>query len=560
MMTEEADRNFIIVGSGAAGLVGAITAHLQGLRPMIVEKAECWGGTTALSGGVIWAPDNRLMRQAGETDDRQEIDRYIRALLGQDANPRQVAKAERYPDAVNAMLDMLADQGVRWQRNADHPDYYPLVPGARPGRTLEAALFDGKRLGPQMATMRNAKAAIPAFPTAKMGRLVRAKTGIGPFATAATVMASNVWWKARGHTPLALGRALLGALMELVQSYDIPVLLGTRLVDLCAEDGRVASIMVEDAGGLRRLSAPAGVLLAAGGFARNSELRRQHQQDVDGSWSNASEDDQGDALVIGMRAGALTEYLDDAWWQPTIMVAPGQPSLTLGERALPGSIIVDETGRRYMNEAQSYMMGGGAMRRHGGATKPHWLIFGQGFPRRYILRTLSNKDARASMLAHGYWRTADTIEGLATACALDPRSLSQTIERFNGFARNGLDEDFHRGKTDYDRYWADPAHGPNPSLGEIRRGPFHAVRIFPGDIGTNGGLMTDAQGRVLAQGEQPMDGLYAAGNCASSPFRHSYPGGGATIGAAMTFGYIAASDAAQRDKQAVPPKSLIQVE
>lgn len=542
------DRDFIVVGSGAAGLVGAIAAHLNGLRPIIIEKAAFWGGTTALSGGVIWAPDNMLMHAAGEVDSPQEAHDYVMRLLGDDASPRQIAKARRYLATVNDMLAMLAAKGVRWHRNAIHPDYYPTVEGARVGRTLEPALFDGKRTGPWLASLRAAATKRPVFYTSEMPALVRAKTGVRPFAVGAWVMIRNWLWRATGRQPLSLGRALVAALLELALKLGIPILLETKLIDVEVSDGRVSGVVVEGTEGRRSLPAPAGVLLAAGGFARNGAMRRQYQGDLDGSWSNASEDDQGDALAAAIQIGADAEFLDSAWWQPTVMMAPDQPSLTLGERALPGSIIVDERGRRYFDEAQSYMRGGATMREHGAARNPHWLIFDQQLLNRYIFRALSLKTARESMRRHGYMKTADNIAALAEACGLDSAALVDTVSRFNGYAKEGVDLEFGRGSTDYDRYWGDPAHKPNPALGAIDRPPFHAVRIFPGDIGTNGGIMTDENARVLATGGEVIEGLYAAGNASSSPFVRSYPGGGATVGAAMTFGYIAALDAAAKSR------------
>ena len=323
------------------------------------------------------------------------------------------------------------------------------------------------------------------------------------------------------------------------------VRLSTPLVDLVIEHGAVCGVVVEREGRRETLPAPAGVLLAAGGFAHNPALRRELQGFAD-TWSNASPEDQGDALVAARAIGADTELLDDCWWMPTLEIGPDRRALALGLRALPGSIVVDHHGRRYMNEARSYMATGRIMREHGAAEHRHWLIMDERFLSRHIFPDLSPQAARDAMLASGTLYRGETVAELAVNCGLDPATLSATVERFNGFARAGVDEDFHRGATDYDRYWADPAHRPNPSLGPIDRPPFWAAVLRPGDLGTNGGVKTDASGRVLSRGDWPIEGLYAAGNGSGSPFGRSYPGAGATIGAAATYGYIAARHAAQR--------------
>jgi 3-oxosteroid 1-dehydrogenase len=312
----------------------------------------------------------------------------------------------------------------------------------------------------------------------------------------------------------------------------------------------VKGVVVEDAAGRRTLPAPAGVLLAAGGFARNPALRRKYQGDLDGRWSNAIPEDEGDALAAATAIGADTELTDDCWWMPTIMVAPGEPSLVLAERTMPGSLIVDQTGRRYMNEAQSYMSAGAVNRRHGGAEHAHWLVFGQRYLDRYIFRRLSDPASRQRMREQGLLHSAQTLPELAAACGLDPAVFAATVERFDAMAGAGRDEDFERGETIYDAYWGDPK-GTKGTLGPIGTAPYYAARIFPGDLGTNGGLKTDEHARVLTTEGRPIEGLYSAGNGSGSPFGRTYPGAGGTIAPAATFGYIAARHAAQRSN--APP-------
>ncbi|TNE37639.1 MAG: FAD-dependent oxidoreductase [Sphingomonadales bacterium] len=539
--------DFIVVGSGAAGLVGAIAASRCGLRPLIIEKADIWGGTTATSGGVLWVPQNDLMVADGDPDTAEEARAYLHALVGEEADDRAIARADMFLQEAPLMARMLAEEGVHWIRNDDHPDYYPDQPGWGRGRTIESAPYDGRKIGKRFADMRLAELDVPAIVSGQFGTLTRAKTSLGLFAEAArTVVGHKIrtWLKQK---PLGNGRALTASLMEIAMKRAIPLRLSTRLVDLIVEDGAVKGVVVESGGQRERLHAPAGVLLAAGGFARNAALRKE-LQGRDSFWTNAIPEDEGDAFIAARAIGAATDLTDDCWWMPSIQVGPDQNGLALGLRALPGSLIVDETGRRYMDEARCYMVTGKTMYEHGAADKRHWLIMDGKYLNRYIFTELSQQSIREQMLAQGYLVQAPTIAGLAERCGLDPAILTATLDRFNGFARSGHDADFGRGDTEYDRYWADPRHHPNPSLGEIRNAPFWAAVIRPGDLGCNGGVKTDLHGRVLNAADRPITGLYAAGNGSASPFGKSYPGAGATIAAAATYGYIAACHAGRANR------------
>ncbi len=541
----ESDFDFLVVGSGAAGMLGAITASLNGLRPLIIEKADCWGGTTATSGGVLWVPCNDLMQQQGAGDTPEAAAEYVRTLIGPDADKREIAKAEAFLEHSVQMARMLADEGFRWFRTTDHPDYYPGVPGSGAGRTIESAPFDGRVLGERFETMRLADLDIPAIHSGQFGSLTRAYTTPRLLLEAAGTAAGYRLRRWMGKRPLGNGRALAAALMRIVDARQIPVRLSTRLVDLTLEHGKVTGAVIESDGRREGLHAPAGVLLAAGGFARNAGLRKQ-LQGRERTWTNAIAEDEGDAYQLATAAGAASELTDDCWWMPSIQVSEQQNGLALGLRALPGSIIVDAKGQRYMNEARSYMTTGKTMHEHGASDERHWLIMDGRFLKRYIFAELSDKAIRREMMANGFLKQAATIADLARECGLDPAALEATVSRFNSFARSGKDADFGRGDTDYDRYWADPAHGPNPSLGEIVHAPFWAAVIRPGDLGTNGGIKTDRNARVLDAQDQPIEGLYAAGNGSGSPFGHTYPGAGATIAAAATFGYLAGMTAAGR--------------
>lgn len=542
MQSEQFD--FLVVGSGAAGLVGAIAASLAGLKPLIIEKAAQWGGTTATSGGVLWIPNNDLMVAQGDGEPPEASQSYIRNLIGEDATPTQQAKGEAFLSSAPEMARMLASEGMDWIRSNDHPDYYPDVPGNGVGRTLESNRFDGASLGDRFATMRAHELDIPAIDSSQFATMTRAKTTLPLFLDAAKTMILHKARTIAGQKPLGNGRAIAAALMKIAMAHDIPLRLNTRLADVVVENGAVVAALVEQDGKQMRLDCPAGVLLAAGGFARNKALRQRFQGHAD-YWTNAIPEDEGDALQLAMKIGADTELTEDSWHMPSIQVGPEQLGLALGLRALPGSIVVNDKAERYMNEARSYMTTGRVMRENGAGDARHWLVMDSRFLSRYIFPELSDKNVRKQMIANGFLRSAETVEGLAQACGLEPAALRATIDRFNQFAELGRDADYGRGDTAYDRYWADPANRPNPSLGAIEKPPYYAALIRPGDLGTNGGIRTDADARVLDTDGQPIPGLYAAGNGSGSPFRNAYPGAGATIAAAATFGYRAAKHAAK---------------
>jgi 3-oxosteroid 1-dehydrogenase len=364
----------------------------------------------------------------------------------------------------------------------------------------------------------------------------------------AKVLLNRIISGLRGRRMFAMGNAIAIGLRQGLIDAGVPVHYETELTGLVVEDGRVVGVRVTQGGQESVVRARRGVILGSGGFERNLEMREKYQpQPTSVDWTTGSQFNTGGGILAGIAAGAQTDLLDDSWWGPTIPL-PGGPWFCLAERNLPGSIIVNQAGQRFMNEALPYVeavheiYAGEAT---GVGHVPSWMVIDQRYRNRYLFAGLMPRQPfPGRWYKHGVVRRADTIEALAAEIDVPAERLAATVERFNGFARGGTDEDFHRGESAYDKYYSDPTVKPNPSLHTIDQGPFYAVKIVPGDLGTKGGLVTDERARVLRADGSTIPGLYAAGNVSSAVMGRTYAGPGATIGPAMAFGYLAAEDIA----------------
>jgi 3-oxosteroid 1-dehydrogenase len=347
-----------------------------------------------------------------------------------------------------------------------------------------------------------------------------------------------------------MGQALAAGLRAGLASAGVPVWLGTPMTGLYEQDGRVAGIWAERDGEPALLTASRGVLLASGGFEHNEPMRKQYQRPPTGTqWTVGAAGNTGDGIEAGHRLGAALDLMEDAWWGPSIPLGNGA-YFCLAERSLPGCILVNAAGERFVNEAAPYVDAVRAMYDNHTPAVPHipaWLVADQRYRDRYLF---AGRGPRQPLPRRWYEagsaHRAASLDELAERIGVPAAGLAATIARFNGFAGTGRDEDFHRGDSVYDRYYGDPRNRPNPCLGRLDKPPFHAVKIVPGDLGTKGGLRTDERARVLSAGGAPIPGLYAAGNVSAAVMGHSYAGAGATIGPAMTFGYVAALDLARR--------------
>jgi 3-oxosteroid 1-dehydrogenase len=547
-----AEFDMVVAGSGAAGMTAALTAAQHGLSVVVIEKTGSFGGSTARSGGGIWAPGNVVLRRAGVADTPEQARAYLEHVAGADvAAARREALLEHGP----AMLELvLAHTPLRLRWVPGYADYYPEAPGGvAAGRSIEPVPFDGRALGGELAHL-----ARPYLPMPDGVAITQADyrwLSLGPRHPRAMLAGAKVAGRAArhrllGHRMISLGQALAAGLRAGLLASDVPVWLNTPLTGLEVRDGRVTGIRATRDGEPVLIRARRGVLVATGGFERNEEMRRRYQRAPIGTqWTTGGPGNTGDGIRVGQELGAATGLMDDAWWGPSIPL-PGGPYFCLAERSLPGCILVNGAGQRFVNESAPYVDAVHAMYEGNTLQNPHipaWLIFDQRYRDRYVFAGLPPRRALPRRWYDaGAVVRADDLAGLAAAAGVDAEGLAKTVARFNDFAAAGRDEDFGRGDSAYDRYYGDPRLRANPNLAPLDRPPFYGVKIVPGDLGTKGGLRTDERARVLREDGTPVEGLFAAGNASAAVMGHSYAGAGATIGPAMTFGYIAARTLAQQ--------------
>ncbi|RJL22819.1 FAD-dependent oxidoreductase [Bailinhaonella thermotolerans] len=522
----------VVVGSGAAGMAAAITARHRGLSALVLEKTGKYGGSTALSGGAIWVPGNLCL----PPDSREEARRYLDATVG-DRVPaaRKDAYLDQGPEMVRFMHEKT--RHVRFEYTPGYSDYYPERPGGRPeGRSAEPVVFDGKRLGPEFARMRRAGLptyglTINSYEFHKLNMITR--TWIGK-RTSLKVGLRAVRALLTGARYLSLGEALIARMRLSLAEAGAELRLNAPLEELVIEDGRVTGVVAAG----ERIRARHGVILAAGGFSSSQEMRERYlPKPTDKRWSSAAEGQTGDVIEAGLKAGAALDLMDRVWGAPSVVPPGERPFFLVADRGIPGMMIVNERGERFVNEAVPYHEFVDTMYATG--TPKAWMILDARAKSRYLFLGLFPGQPFPKR-----WRTfvkrARTVEELAALIGVPAGNLKAQFERFNAFARRGVDEEFGRGDSAYDRYYGDPTL-PNPNLLPMVKAPFYAVPVVPGDIGTKGGLVTDEHARVLREDGSAIEGLYAAGNCSAAVMGETYPGPGATIGPAMTFGYVAAN-------------------
>jgi 3-oxosteroid 1-dehydrogenase len=541
--------DFLVVGSGCGGLTAALTAHAHGLDTLIIEKAGVYGGSTALSGGNIWIPNNPTLKRDGLADPRADVRSYLDAVVG-DRVP--AANIDAFIDNGPLAMEFLEHTSphLRFQWCTGYSDYHPEAPGGRArGRTIEPLPFDLKKLGADEAQLRPAALATPGglFVTAKeFARLnMVMRTWSGRRAAMRTVGRTVKSVLLRRHMD-TLGRALIGRLRLAVKDAGIPLWLNMPLLSLITNDsGAVVGVCAQREGTASRIRVRNGVLLATGGFEHNNEMRKQLLRDGGkDNYSLGSSDNTGDGITAGQAVGGAVDLMDDAWWMPAFKRPDGVMSGLVSERSIPRSMIVDQTGRRFVNEAAPYVTF--VHQQLAGRHDPIWFVFDRKAKNRYQFGgVMPGQTFPNDWFTSGLMHRADTLDALAGAIGVPASALRETVDRFNGFVRGGKDHDFGRGDSAYDNYYGDPTL-PQPTMDVIDSAPYYAVRVQVGDLGTKGGLVYNATGQVLRTDGTVIDGLYATGNTSAAVMGNDYAGAGATIGPAMVFGFIGARHAAQR--------------
>src|SRR6516225_9146643 len=544
MTTDEAEFDVVVVGSGAAGMTAALAAAHHGLRTVVLEKTDYFGGSTARSGGGIWAPGNEVLRKAGVRDTPERASAYLAHVAGPVSEARRRALLARGPEML-AFVRAHTPVDFAWVPG--YADYYPEAPGglAR-GRSIEPVPLDAQVLGTEVARLNPPYLPAPPGVTITQADYRWLSLGTRPpraIVTAARVSGRAAHSRLLKRRTLSMGQALAAGLRAGLAAEEVPVWLGTPMTGLQVTGGRVTGVEVTRDGRPALVRAGRGVLIAAGGFERNEQMRRRYQrQPIGTEWTTGSAGNTGDAIAAGEAVGAALDLMDDAWWGPSIPL-PSGPFFCLAERSLPGCILVNGAGQRFVNESAPYVDAVHAMYDADTPENPHipaWLVFDQHYRDRYVFAGLPpRKPLPRRWYRAGAVSRAPALTELAEQVGVDPGGLSKTVARFNEFAEAGRDEDFRRGDSAYDRYYGDPRCRPNPNLAPLAQAPFYAVQIVPGDLGTKGGLRTDERARVLRPDGTPIEGLFAAGNASAAVMGHSYAGAGATIGPAMTFGYIA---------------------
>ncbi|MET0133291.1 MAG: 3-oxosteroid 1-dehydrogenase [Kibdelosporangium sp.] len=552
-MTEPAEFDLVVVGSGAAGMTAALAAAHNGLSALVVEKAPTYGGSTARSGGGVWVPNNEVILRAGVPDTPAKASAYLDHIVG-DIVP--AANKQTVLDRGPEMLSfVLAHTPLKFAWVPDYSDYYPEAPGGMPrGRSIEPKPMAAGLIGEHLATLTRPYLASPmdvAVTQADYRWLNLVRRHPRGMLRTMRVGARGFVAKVTGRRQLAMGQALAGGLRAGLAKAGVPVWLETSLVDLESTDDRVTGVRVSQDGKEFVIRARLGVLLASGGFERSEELRKKYQRDPIGTqWTVGAEENTGDGIEAGLRLGASVDLMDDAWWGPSIPLTGG-PYFCLAERTLPGCIMVNADGNRFVNEAAPYVDAVHAMYGEGdGVAKniPTWLIGDQRYRNRYVFAGLyPGQPFPGRWYKAGAVFKAGSIAELGGLIGVPPDALAATVARFNTLAESGTDSDFRRGESTYDKYYGDPRNRPNPCLAPLTTAPFYAVKIVPGDLGTKGGLRTDTAARVLREDGSVIPGLYAAGNASAAVMGRTYAGPGATIGPAMTFGYLAALDVTALD-------------
>ena len=555
--------DLLVVGSGNGALTAALCAFEMGLtNVLVIEKQAKYGGTSALSGGGVWIPGNRYARAAGADDSFDAAREYLSHTLPAGVVPEPII--DTYLREGPRMVDFLHERTrVRYVTLDHYPDYYSMLPGARHGhRSMEPEPIDRDLLGEHGDTLIDTHHMMWLFDRIAFTQ-VEAQLLMGRMPGWKQLAAKLVWdylrdvpWrlKHRRSRRLCTGCAGVARLRLSMIDRNMPLWLNSALTQLITDDGgRVTGAEIKREGSTLRIRTQRGVVLAAGGFEHNQAMRETYlPKPTNAAWSAGTPGNTGEVMVEAMRLGAATAQMNGAWWCSTITV-PGEPCprLSIIEKSLPGNCVVNRAGKRIANESQNYMayqLALFAQHSEHNPAVPSWMIFDARFRAAYFVGPLLTASFKPDFTLPKSWfdsgliTKAMSIRELAQKTGIDADGLQQTIDNMNRFARSGRDEELQRGDAEYDRYYGDPTVQPNPCLAPIEKPPFYAMRIDPGDFGTQGGLVINTDAQVLKSDGTPIPGLYACGNITAATLP-TYPGPGSTLGPAMTFAWQAAKHA-----------------
>lgn len=554
--------DFVVVGSGGGSMCAALYMKSLDKHVVILEKTDMVGGTTSRSGGVMWIPNNRFMREAGIVDSFEKAMEYIEATAGQteDAPGSTDEKRKVYVSEAPKMLDFLVEQGIKLRRAPYWPDYYDERPGSSvPGRTVLAELFNINELGEWKDKLRPNFMAVPAyhsegfeistFKSSFKGKLTMMKVGIR---VVLAKLAGKEWTTAGG--------ALQGRMLQASLRAGVDIRTNAGVDSFVVEEGAVKGVVTTKDGREWRIGSRLGVLVNAGGFAQNQEMRDKYIPGTSVEWTAAAPGDTGEMIRVMMGMGAGAGQLEERVGSQ-MSIPPGAENrdgngVELGKvsgqmnYAKPHSIVVDQSGVRYMNEGGSYMAFCQNMLKRNLTVPaiPSWWIFDEQNMLKYMFcGTMPGPGSKKPQAWYdsGFIKCADSLAELASLINVEPDTLKATVHRFNEGALRGRNDEFSRGARAYDEWLGDHYHKPSNTLGAIEKPPFYAVPVVPGDVGTYGGVLTDEHGRVLLEDRTPIAGLYATGTTTASVMGRIYPGAGSSIGPSFVFGYLAAKHAAQ---------------
>jgi 3-oxosteroid 1-dehydrogenase len=548
----------LVVGSGGGGMTAALAADASGLDTLVVEKSPQFGGSTALSGGGIWVPGAPSQRKEGYLPDPDAVFQYLKQITGglvSDARLRQ------YVDTAPVMMEFLENLSPWFEFvwKPGYADYYPELPGGSElGSTINVPAIDLRKLGDEEQNLLHPLALAPKgiwFAPKDLRLFYQVRQNWRGKA----VLLKLIWrmFRARvfGDRMAAIGQSLAARLRLALKQQGIPLWLNSPMTELISDaDGAVTGAVVEQGGRQQRIRARHGVILASGGFDHDMTWRRQHLPVLEKDWSFGNPAAMGDGIRAAEKVGGSTDLLDEAWWFPAMCWPDGRLQFMLNERMMPSQFVVNGDGKRFINEAAPYMDFAHAMidgHRSGVTHIPCWLITDIRSFHRYVVGghlpipkvpfapVPTGWKVPKAWLDSGIVKEANTFEELAAKIKVPAANLRATAERFNELAHKGHDDDFSRGDSAYDNYYGDPTL-TNPNLHPLGKPPYYAFQIILGDLGTSGGLRTDEFARVLRDDDSVVKGLYAVGNASAAVMGRSYAGAGATIGPAMTFGYVAA--------------------